>query len=127
MSPVDDLTIGDNTLLWRRLAPSHYVIDSNGQRIISPAAFKDKELSAYIASPQTTRGAFLAGYPQHGLVAFAAGDARQEGYILVRDPPGDPCHVHVVSRVELTKNPRERQVRRLRDRAVLLIEPQILP
>ena len=134
MPPVDDPTIGDDVVLWRRLAPSHYILDANEQRIISSAAFKDEELSAFIAS-QTTCEAVLRGYPQHGLVAFTAGDARRvggperpsEGYILVRDPPGDPCHVLVLPQVKLTKKPRGRQIRRLRDSAIVLIAPQDAP
>jgi hypothetical protein len=134
MPPVDDPTIGDNVLLWRRLAPSHYIVDANGQRIISSAAFNDEELSAFIAA-QTTHEAVLKGYPQHGLVAFTAGDARRvggperpsEGYILARDPPGDPCHVLLLPQVKLTKNPRKRQIRGLRDCAIVCIAPQAAP
>ncbi len=131
---VDDPTIGDDVVLWRRLAPSHYILNANGQRTISSAAFKDKELSAFIAS-QTTREAVLRDYPQHGLMAFMAGEARQvggperpsEGFILVRDPPRDPCHVLVLPQNKLTKKPREQQIRRLRDCAKVVIAPQGAP
>lgn len=117
MSPVDDPTIGDHQVLWRRIAPSQIRVDENGHEEPISGAFRETGISVHIAS-LTTREAVQAKYPQHKLIGFTAGDARAEGYIVNHDPQEDDrSHALVIAREELTKNPALARARRLRDRA----------
>ena len=115
MSPVDDPTIADDEVLWRRIAPSQIRVDANGRETAISGAFAGSELSVHIAS-LTARQAVQARYPQHRLIALTLRDARGEGYVINRDPQvDDPSHALVIAREELTKNPALARARRLRD------------
>jgi hypothetical protein len=115
---VDDSTVADDEVLWRRIHPT-WIVLKEGKETLSSAAFKDEELSVHIAS-LTTRDAVLARYPRHRLSAFTAGQARREGFIVLRDPiPEDVSHALVLPREKPTRGDLARQARKLRDLARL--------
>jgi hypothetical protein len=114
MSPVDDLTIGDDVLLWRRIAPEHVGVDQGtGQERASDSAFRTEQMSVHIAS-QTNRDAVLKEYPKDKLMEFSAGEARREGFIIVRDPlPEDPSHALVLRGDNPGQRPTKSQAKKL--------------
>lgn len=98
---VDDPSIRDEEVLWRRVLPEWTTMKGGTFRPTSQT-FKDRrsyELSVHIAS-LTTIDKVLAAYPGQGIVAITAGDVRSLGsYAIVRDPiindpdlPDDPSH-----------------------------------
>jgi len=116
---VDDPTVADHEVLWRRIHAA-WIVLREGKETLSSAAFKNEELSVHIAS-LTTREAALARYPQHRLSSFTAGDARREGYIVVRDPtPEDLSHALVLPKDKITRSAFASQAKRLRDLARLI-------
>ena len=102
---VDDPTIGDDAVLWRRVFPAWIVPDQNaGGLRVSSAAFDDSKdgtpLSALLAEivAQTGRTAqhVLAGYDGYALAAIAAGVARHHAQGIAKTPePDEPAHVSV--------------------------------
>lgn len=116
---VDDPTVPDDEVLWRRIHTT-WIILKAGEESLSSAAFKDEQLSVHIAS-MTTRETVLAKYPQHRLSAFTAGNARREGYIVMRDStPEDASHALVLPKPKVTRSALVRQARKLRDLARLI-------
>lgn len=101
----DDVSISNDTQLWRRVAPQHIVPDENtGRRRPSSAAFGDhpngSPMSVMIGDTvmQSGRGPndVLVGYPGYGLASFTAGLARTCGQGVARDPtPNEPAHAVV--------------------------------
>ena len=98
---VDDPSISDDRILWRRVLPD-WTTTKGGVFRVTSQAFKDRrsyELSVHIAS-LTDIDTVLAHYPGHGIVAISAGYVRSLGdYAIVRDPvlndpklPDDPSH-----------------------------------
>lgn len=98
---VDDLSISDGEVLWRRVPPQQAVKDHRtGRWRPSSAVFRpsDREMSVNMAS-LTTESAALAANPEDGLVAFTAGRARALDCIIVRQPePDNPAHAIVVKK-----------------------------
>jgi hypothetical protein len=93
---VDDPTIGDEEVLWRRIRPEWVQREPDGTSRPGSFAFMDRtpsaELSVHIAS-LTDQDCVLQGYPQDNLAAIKAGHPRSLGYAIVRDPtPEDPSH-----------------------------------
>jgi hypothetical protein len=114
MSPVDDPTIGDDVLLWRRIAPERVRVDhETGEQRPSDSAFRTEQMSVHIAS-LTGRDAVLANYPNHRLMELSAGEARGEGFIIVRDPlPEDPSHALVLRGDNPGQRPTKSQAKKL--------------
>jgi hypothetical protein len=97
----DDPTIFDETELWRRIPPRHFVHDQNLQRIRpSSAAFENhpdgSPMSVLLALEAGTPETALAHYEGFALAAITAGLARQCGPGVARDPlPEEPAHAVV--------------------------------
>ena len=94
---VDDLSISDDEILWRRVSPDQ--IKRNhpvpGEHSPSSAAFLTSQMSVHRASLTTSR-VVMAQYPKHSLAAFTAGVARKAGCIIVFQPTTeDPSHTLV--------------------------------
>lgn len=98
--PVDDLSIKDEEVLWRRIRPE-WIQTIDGVTRPTGQAFKDRlsgELSTYIANLADVER-ILAMYPDDSLVSITAGFVRSFGYAIVHDPilndpvlPDEPSH-----------------------------------
>ena len=93
---VDDGSIGDDEILWRRLIPAWIVRNPDGTFLrASSAAFDDGidgEVSVHLAS-LTTTDRVLEGRRDDSVVALPARFPRSLGHVVVRDPkPDDPSH-----------------------------------
>ena len=101
---VDDSSISDGDVLWRRVPdwPSFIVEDKTaGHYRVASSAFDDDAddpMSVVLAS-EATLESVLKDHEGFGVVAFTAGFARQQGQIVVRTPEDDqPAHAKVVGR-----------------------------
>ena len=102
---VDDLTILDDSPLWRRIPPWHFVFDHNLGRVRpSTAAFEDHPdgtpMSVVLGQDVLQIGkepqSVLTGHKDFGLVTFPAKVARTNGQGIVRKPrPDEPAHAEV--------------------------------
>jgi hypothetical protein len=92
---VDDASIQNADVLWRRILPDWTVTDEDGSHRVSSAAFRDNvdgNVSVHLAH-LTTAESVLEGRPADGIAAISAGVPRSLGYLLVRDPTEeDPSH-----------------------------------
>ena len=93
---LDDPTIGDDEILWRRIRPEWLHRESSGQVRPGSFAFIDRltgEVSVHIASIMRDSNLALEGHPDDNLAAIRAGHPRSLGYAIVRDPkPDDSSH-----------------------------------
>jgi hypothetical protein len=92
----DDLSIGDEEVLWRGIHPHQIVQQAGGAFRPGSFAFQDNtpfgELSVHIAL-LTDQVRILKNYPDQSLAAITAGLPRSLGYSVVRDPTADdPSH-----------------------------------
>jgi hypothetical protein len=84
--------IDDNDLLLRRITPSEHTAPlPDGTRILTGFAFRERthEFSMYVAKEVTHEKVLSCGFETQQIVELTAGDVRQLGYIIVRDP--DEC------------------------------------
>jgi len=91
---LDDPTIPDDALLWRRVPPDQVKPLADGGFRVSSAAFRDKtgELSVHVASLTDGERA-LGGYPLYSLAQLSASVPRSLGFSVSRDPlPNDNSH-----------------------------------
>lgn len=93
---VDDPTISNDDLLWRRIVnqPEWISHNADGSWRVSSAAFLDRytgEVSVHLAR-LTQQEQALAGRPDDGLVELVAGLPRALGLIVVYDPQDDLSH-----------------------------------
>lgn len=90
----DDLTIGDDEILWRRVIPGWIKHETGSSRPVS-VAFMDNlsnELSVFIAS-ETTAEQVLQKFPADSLVAIRMGAFRALNYGIKREPEdGNDAH-----------------------------------
>ncbi len=99
---LDDSSVADESSLWRRIPPIHFVDDENtGKKRPSSAAFdNDKDgdpMSVVIAAESRGKESVLKGHEGFALAAITAGLARSCGQILVRKPLAEePAHALVV-------------------------------
>ena len=101
----DDLTITDDSALWRRIPPRHFVFDQNlGRLRPSTAAFENHPdgsgMSVFLGAEVVARGRgpddVLAGHTGYALAAITAGLARAMRQAIVRRPLVDePAHAEV--------------------------------
>lgn len=96
----DDVSIPDETELWRRIPPWHVHHDVRlGRLRPASAAFDDDvddPMSVVIATGAAGPGAVLAGHEGFALAAITAGLARACGLGVMRDPlPDNPAHAVV--------------------------------
>jgi len=93
---VDDPTIGNDEILWRRIVPDWLCRETDGTVRPAKVAFIDRlsgEVSVHIASIMQDSSLALQGRPQDSLVAIRAGLPRSLGLAIVRDPKTeDPSH-----------------------------------
>jgi hypothetical protein len=93
---VDDPSIGDDEVLWRRINPDWIQVEVDGTVRPKSMAFVDRrsqELSVHIASIMADPNLALHDRPDDSLAAIRAGHPRSLGYAIVRDPkPDDPSH-----------------------------------
>jgi hypothetical protein len=102
---VDDLTIEDDSPLWRRIPSLHFFYDENQGRIRpSSAAFEDHKngspMSVILGREVIDNGrsaeSLLVNHSGYGLVSFLAGLARENKQGIVRKPiPEEPAHAEV--------------------------------
>ena len=98
---VDDPTVSNDSSLWRRIPPWHFVMDENLGRIRpSSAAFDDDEMSVVLAAELHASGRVaedvLSGYSEFAIASITAGLARSKQQLVVRDPIVDePAHALV--------------------------------
>jgi hypothetical protein len=115
---LDDPSIGDGDLLWRRIIPSPLWVlpQPDGSYRVSSAAFIDNhtgEVSVALAA-LTTPERLLEAYPSFSLTEVPAGAARALGYRIVRDPtPDDPAHALICPPPGRSKHQRKADARRL--------------
>jgi hypothetical protein len=122
---IDDLSIADDELLWRRLHPDWVLPADDGFRI-SSAAFKDgrREVSVDLAE-LTTQEKTLAGFPDQGLAEIKAGVPRSLGHAIVRDPIEDnPAHALICEPPGQPNRKRERDAKEMARQASILKMPQ---
>ena len=104
-APPNDPSIGDETELWRRIPPWHFIYDENlKRRRPSSSAFANDpdghpmsvvlaEAAAVVPSPAQV----LTGHERFALASITAALARECGQGVVRDPlPDEPAHGLVV-------------------------------
>jgi hypothetical protein len=93
---VDDLTIADDEILWRRILPEWLHSEPNGQIRPGSVSFIDRlsgEVSVHIASIMGDPTRALEGRPEDSLAAIRAGHPRSLGYAIIRKPTDDdPSH-----------------------------------
>lgn len=118
---VDDPTIDDEAVLWRRINPADIIADSTTAAVrVSTGAFHTTEMSVHIAS-ETTIEIVLADHPGYRLAAFTAASARRAGCIVVRDPlPDDPSHA-LVCHIDHTRSLSKSQAKRIAGASRLVV------
>lgn len=122
---VDDLSITNDALLWRRLHPIWVIQNDDGSYRVSSAAFKDgqHEVSVNLAALTTIEDT-LAGFPDRGIAELQAGIPRSLGHALVRDPePDNPAHALICEPVPHPSKQRERDAKTMSQKATILIMP----
>lgn len=97
---VDDLSIGHDEILWRRVTPDK-ILPTTRSDIPPPSnvfrsnAVKISVNRAILSSVEAT----LKDYPDNSLVAVTAGAVRDAGCIVVSDPKEDnPAHVLIIGK-----------------------------
>lgn len=102
----DDLTIADDSELWRKITPLHVVQQPDGGQRLSSAAFQNREgdklsvlLEDTVRETGRTEADILAGFDGYKLASIPAGSARDLGQAIVRAPEeGEPAHCHMVGK-----------------------------
>lgn len=95
----DDQTIANDAIVWRRV-PGESAKVENGIVRPTTGAFQDSTsspMSATLAAEHDNPQAYLANYPEVGIVAIKAGRLRELGQKIVRDPTDeDAGHLLIV-------------------------------
>lgn len=99
---VDDPTIADDAVLWRRIRPEQWVHDEAGHYRPSSVNFKERKhkdgsiepLSVSQADELPGPEAMLVNHPGYGVASITAGLARACGRGIIRDYAGgrEPGH-----------------------------------
>lgn len=127
-SRVDDETLPDYEILWRRINsnPEWTHKETDGSIRPSSVAFLDnrtKEVSVNVAS-MTTKEEVLGPYPDQGLVSITAGMPREHGFIVAQTPEvADPSHRVICAPPEFEKK-RKKVARQLAKAATWLVFPE---
>jgi hypothetical protein len=124
---VDDPTINDDDLLWRRIVnkPEWISQNSDGSWRVSSAAFIDRytgEISVHLAR-LTTQEKVLASRPDDGMVEIVAGLPRSLNLIVVYDPTEDD-QSHSLICPPVGGNIKKNAARKLADDARWLVKPK---
>ena len=126
---IDDESIQDNDLLWRRIVNIADWVKraSNGSYRVSSAAFIDGidgEVSVCLAALTFQEGVLL-NRPDDGLVEIEAGIPRSLGHAIVRDPtPEDPSHALICPSPNKNPSTRKRDARAMAVAAKWLVKPR---
>lgn len=89
------IPVEDEDHLWRKIHPIYYIYDQNlKKKRFTSSAFKDKELSVYIAklvieSKRNVTDLLKDKYANNGMVSFTAGFARSKGQEVIHKPHDD--------------------------------------
>jgi hypothetical protein len=98
MTRIDDETLGDERILWRRIL-RHWIINDEGRDRPQSIAFVDRrtfEISVFVAD-MTDEDSLMSKYPGESLAAIPAGLPRSLGGIVARTPENpDPAHRVIV-------------------------------
>src|SRR5215210_2484636 len=126
----DDPTIPDDAVLWRRIHPLQVKWDDNRRcHYLISGAFSDSSkpppptpMSAFLADETEGEDAVMHSYPNWGLVAFMAGQAREHGLRIARTPEAEreqhePGHIYIAG------NKADRVKRALRDQVRWIRRP----
>lgn len=97
MTHRDAEDIQDDDLLLRRITPvSHTSLQPDGTRVLTGFAFRERnhEISMYVAKEVTHEKVLSCGFETQEIVEVRAGDVRNLGYMIVREPDNcDDSHV----------------------------------
>jgi hypothetical protein len=104
-NPTDDLTVGDEEILWRRILPrdgpqADWYKRENGEWRPTSVAFLDNRssthsLSAYVAS-ETDLNQLCRDYPHDNIAGFPSSIPRQYHHTIQRVPDGGyDSHVEI--------------------------------
>lgn len=134
---VDDGTIADDELLWRRIKDDKewVVRDETGKLRASSVAFIDRlsgEVSVHRTS-MTTEAFVLRNHPAHGIAELHASVPRTLGYRVVADPvrdePGsddDLSHAVLCPPVDAGSARIKKLARKLAGQSQIIREPRIV-
>jgi hypothetical protein len=96
---VDDSTIGNDEILWRRVSPEQ-IQPTEGTDPPAPPSLAFKSNAVLISvnrASLSTVEATLQGYPKHSLLQVTAGSVRTAGCIVAGQPiEGNPAHAFIV-------------------------------
>jgi len=100
--------IDDDDLLLRRITPAdHTAPQPDGARILTSFAFRapNHEFSMYVAKEVTHEKVLSCGFPTQEIVEVSAGEVRNLGYIIVREPDNcDNSHVFAKPRTPKSRS-----------------------
>jgi hypothetical protein len=123
MSPrQDEPAINDNSTLWRAVPPHQVCQGDEGSERAESWAFRsdDNEVSAWIAS-ETDLQVLKDRFPDFRVAEFTAGEARECGNIVVRDPvESDASHVVICPTPGKSPSRIKKDAKRLASKARLL-------
>lgn len=99
-SLLDDPTVPDNSLVFRRISAAWYAVDpQSGQRRLTSSAFSDLNgamsvaLGVELAMANRDPREVIANHPGYGLVGLEVGELRKLRLGVVRSPTnGELCH-----------------------------------
>jgi hypothetical protein len=130
---VDDGTVADDEILWRRLLPSWVEADEAGRTRTRSLAFLDRrsgDISVHRAS-MTTEEFVLRNHPNHGIAALTAKAARDCGCGVAADPmqdepdtDDDPSHTLIVPPQGLGSSRTKSLAKDLARASTVIREPQ---
>jgi hypothetical protein len=103
--PEDDPAIPDETRLWRRIPPKHWIADDSVDRGFRPTSemFSDDELSVVIVG-ECPIETLLEGHDNFGVAEFSAKDVRACNWGIVRKHDDKlPGHCHVTGKSKKQK------------------------
>lgn len=118
----NDPEITDDTLLWRAVSVLQICIGEEGNERAESWAFmsSDNEVSAWIAT-EVNLQELMARFTECRIAEFTAGQARECGNIVTRDPfEGDASHVVVCPAPGKATGRIKKDARRLASKARLL-------
>jgi len=128
---VDDPSIADYELLWRRIpnVPSMIKWNHDGTFRLTSAAFKDGnngEVSVHLAK-LTTQERALTSKPDNGLVEIEAGFPRSLGHKIVYDPTEDDIsHTLICPPQGVSNKSRERDAREMAGKVRWLVYSEMV-
>ncbi len=117
----DDASIGNEIVLWRAFSGLQICIEPDGTERPESWAFRDQtnEVSLFVAQ-ETDLDWLHALLPGTKIAAITAGDARECGFLVTRDPlPGQPSHALICPLPQSQKSRRGNE-RKLAKRARIL-------